>query len=114
VYGPNRRFLTYISEVLPSLGENDVQLATLPDLVGVEATLNEPGDLARIKGRSQLAQGRCHSCTPRCQFLRLETGCSAVGCARVADAMAEQASGALRGDGENTEGLPDLAWKAFR
>jgi DNA helicase IV len=57
VYGPNRRFLTYISEVLPSLGENDVQLATLPDLVGVEATLNEPDDLARIKGRAQLADG---------------------------------------------------------
>ncbi|GAB1821474.1 HelD family protein [Herbidospora sp. RD11066] len=34
VYGPNRRFLDYISEVLPSLGENDVRLATLSDLVG--------------------------------------------------------------------------------
>ncbi|WP_245657962.1 HelD family protein [Herbidospora mongoliensis] len=33
VYGPNRRFLDYISEVLPSLGENDVRLATLADLV---------------------------------------------------------------------------------
>ncbi len=29
VYGPNRRFLDYISDVLPSLGENDVRLATL-------------------------------------------------------------------------------------
>ena len=57
VFGPNQRFLTYISEVLPSLGENDVKLATMPDLVGAEATLAEPDHLARIKGRSALAVG---------------------------------------------------------
>src|SRR5690606_3779825 len=28
VVGPNRRFLDYISHVLPSLGENDVELGT--------------------------------------------------------------------------------------
>ncbi|MHA7984481.1 HelD family protein [Rathayibacter sp. CAU 1779] len=55
VFGPNRRFLTYISEVLPSLGENDVVLATLPDLAGVEATKAEPDRLARIKGRADAA-----------------------------------------------------------
>jgi DNA helicase IV len=55
VFGPNARFLTYISDVLPSLGENDVQLATLPDLVSVEATRTEPDGLARIKGRAQFA-----------------------------------------------------------
>ncbi|WP_292645473.1 AAA family ATPase [Nocardioides sp.] len=55
VFGPNRRFLTYISEVLPSLGENDVRLATMSDLVGVEATRTEPDHLARAKGRAALA-----------------------------------------------------------
>jgi DNA helicase IV len=55
VYGPNRRFLTYITDVLPSLGENDVRLATLPDLVGIEAPRSEPDDLGQIKGRAQFA-----------------------------------------------------------
>lgn len=53
VYGPNRRFLRYISEVLPSLGENDVQLATLPDLIGIEPTATDPDDIARLKGRAE-------------------------------------------------------------
>ncbi|SEF12114.1 DNA helicase IV [Arthrobacter alpinus] len=57
VFGPNRRFLTYISDVLPSLGENDVQLATLPDLIGVEATNTEPDQPARLKGCAQFADG---------------------------------------------------------
>ncbi|WP_328530883.1 AAA family ATPase [Nocardioides sp. NBC_00368] len=57
VFGPNQRFLTYISEVLPSLGENDVKLATMPDLVGIEATRADPDHIARIKGRSALADG---------------------------------------------------------
>ena len=55
VHGPNRRFLAYISDVLPSLGEEDVQLATLPDLVGIEAPRTEPDRLARLKGRAELA-----------------------------------------------------------
>ncbi|MEU6137574.1 AAA family ATPase [Nocardioides sp. NPDC047086] len=57
VFGPNQRFLAYISEVLPSLGENDVKLATMRDLVGIEATRSEPDHIARIKGRSALAEG---------------------------------------------------------
>ncbi len=55
VYGPNRRFLRYISDVLPSLGENDVQLATLSDVVGIEPTTTEPDDVARLKGRAEFA-----------------------------------------------------------
>ncbi|MGW3730197.1 ATP-dependent DNA helicase, partial [Streptomyces sp. NPDC000851] len=35
VVGPNARFLDYISQVLPSLGENDVILATCQELAGV-------------------------------------------------------------------------------
>lgn len=57
VFGPNQRFLTYISDVLPSLGENDVQLATMPDLVGAQATRSEPDAVARIKGRALIAEG---------------------------------------------------------
>ncbi|MEU1877973.1 ATP-dependent DNA helicase [Streptosporangium sp. NPDC020072] len=56
VFGPNRRFLAYISNVLPSLGENDVELATAPDLVGVEATRTEPEAIARVKGRARFAE----------------------------------------------------------
>ncbi|MFC0675647.1 HelD family protein [Brachybacterium hainanense] len=55
VHGPNRRFLRYISDVLPSLGENDVQLATLEDLVGEQATRSEPHRIARLKGRAEFA-----------------------------------------------------------
>ncbi|UQN31713.1 HelD family protein [Brachybacterium kimchii] len=55
VFGPNRRFLTYISDVLPSLGENDVHLATLPDLVRTEPARTEPDRIARLKGRAELA-----------------------------------------------------------
>lgn len=57
MFGPNSRFLTYISDVLPSLGENDVQMATLADLMNSEAPKTEPDQLARIKGRTQLAEG---------------------------------------------------------
>jgi DNA helicase IV len=55
VFGPNGRFLDYISEVLPSLGENDVRMATLADLTGVEPTAIESDSAARVKGQAQLA-----------------------------------------------------------
>lgn len=51
VIGPNRLFLTYIEQVLPSLGEAGVQLAVLSDLVPrarVRGFDNE--DIARVKG----------------------------------------------------------------
>ncbi len=57
VFGPNTRFLAYISDVLPSLGENDVELATASDLVGVKAIRTEPEAIARVKGRRQFAAG---------------------------------------------------------
>ena len=55
VFGPNRRFLDYISEVLPSLGENDVQMATLADLAGVAAAATDSDAVARVKGQAHLA-----------------------------------------------------------
>lgn len=65
VFGPNRRFLAYISDVLPSLGENDVRLATLPDLIGVEAAHTDPDDLARTKGGTQCAGWLAQQRLPR-------------------------------------------------
>nr|WP_030410473.1 AAA family ATPase [Streptomyces sp. NRRL S-1448] len=55
VLGPNTRFLEYISQVLPSLGENDAVLATCADLAPVTPTGGEPPDIARLKGRAELA-----------------------------------------------------------
>ncbi len=61
VVGPNARFLDYISQVLPSLGENDVDLATCRELAGLSTDTAAPFeaaarfDTARLKGRSDLA-----------------------------------------------------------
>jgi len=55
VVGPNARFIDYISLVLPSLGENDVVLATCHELAGVCTDAVDPFDTARLKGGSDLA-----------------------------------------------------------
>ncbi|ADI11800.1 Superfamily I DNA and RNA helicase-like protein [Streptomyces bingchenggensis BCW-1] len=55
VVGPNTRFLDYISQVLPSLGENEVVLATCQELAGVFPDTVEPYDVASLKGSSALA-----------------------------------------------------------
>lgn len=55
VVGPNSRFLDYISEVLPSLGENDVVMATCRELAGLSPGEAGPLDTARLKGGSDLA-----------------------------------------------------------
>ncbi|MER7671637.1 ATP-dependent DNA helicase [Kitasatospora sp. NPDC096128] len=55
VVGPNTRFLDYISQVLPSLGENDVVLATCRELAGVSTDAVDPFDTARLKGGADLA-----------------------------------------------------------
>ncbi|WP_431683808.1 HelD family protein [Kitasatospora sp. KL5] len=56
VLGPNTRFLDYISHVLPSLGENDVVLATTADLAGVRPTAHAPAPVARLKGTAVMAE----------------------------------------------------------
>lgn len=55
VVGPNGRFLDYISQVLPSLAENDVVLATCQELAGVSTDTVDPFDTARLKGSPALA-----------------------------------------------------------
>ncbi|GAA2699667.1 HelD family protein [Actinoplanes palleronii] len=53
IVGPNATFLRYISQVLPSLAETGVLLATPGDLFpGITARRPEPPDVAEIKGRS--------------------------------------------------------------
>ncbi len=56
VVGPNGAFMRYIDQVLPSLGENDVVLATVDTLLpGIAATAAETAQAARIKGRHEMA-----------------------------------------------------------
>ncbi|WP_203794313.1 HelD family protein [Actinoplanes couchii] len=51
IVGPNPTFLRYISQVLPSLAETGVLLATPADLFpGVTATAAEPPGVAAVKG----------------------------------------------------------------
>lgn len=53
ILGPNPTFLRYISQVLPSLAETGVLLATLGDLFpGVRARADEPAATTAIKGRT--------------------------------------------------------------
>ncbi|MBM9469014.1 AAA family ATPase [Nakamurella sp. YIM 132084] len=56
VVGPNETFLRYISQVLPSLGENAVVLTTPGELFpGVRATALDDPAVAAIKGRTSMA-----------------------------------------------------------
>ncbi|RUQ09517.1 ATP-binding domain-containing protein [Curtobacterium sp. HSID17257] len=54
--GPSPAFLTYIEQVLPSLGETGVVMASLGSLYpGVHATTHDHGDVAAVKGSAQMA-----------------------------------------------------------
>jgi DNA helicase IV len=56
IVGPNPAFLGYIGEVLPSLGETGVLLATTGELVpGVVATGTDTPATAAVKGRAAMA-----------------------------------------------------------
>jgi DNA helicase IV len=56
VIGPNATFLRYIDQVLPSLGENDVVLATTGSLFpGVDARGPESPQAAQVKGDARMA-----------------------------------------------------------
>ncbi|MFG3121736.1 HelD family protein [Streptomyces sp. NPDC048201] len=56
IVGPNPAFLGYIGEVLPSLGETGVLLATVGELFpGVKATATDTPEAAAVKGRAQMA-----------------------------------------------------------
>ncbi|MEU7383587.1 MULTISPECIES: ATP-dependent DNA helicase [unclassified Streptomyces] len=56
IVGPNPAFLGYIGEVLPSLGETGVLLATVGELFpGVRATASDTPEAAAVKGRADMA-----------------------------------------------------------
>ncbi|MBD0424298.1 AAA family ATPase [Streptomyces sp. TRM S81-3] len=56
IVGPNPAFLGYIGEVLPSLGETGVLLATVGELFpGVKATAADTPEAAAVKGRAGMA-----------------------------------------------------------
>jgi DNA helicase IV len=57
VIGPSATFLRYIDQVLPSLGENDVVLATAGSLFpGVDASGTDSPRAARVKGDAKMAR----------------------------------------------------------
>ncbi|MGC4746693.1 RNA polymerase recycling motor ATPase HelR [Micromonospora sp. DT201] len=56
--GPHQPYLAYVADVLPSLGEEDVQTCTLRDLVpeGAAATIETDPDVARLKASADLVK----------------------------------------------------------
>ncbi|WP_409467499.1 RNA polymerase recycling motor ATPase HelR [Streptomyces sp. HC307] len=56
--GPHRPYLDYVSDVLPSLGEEGVQTCTLRDLVveGAAATIEADPDVALLKSSADLVK----------------------------------------------------------
>lgn len=56
--GPHRPYLAYVADVLPSLGEEGVQICTLRDLVaeGAVAAVEADPDVARLKSSADLVK----------------------------------------------------------
>src|SRR5690606_815678 len=84
VIGPNPTFLRCIDQVLPSLGETGVRLATVADLFpGVTVRRVEPARVAEIKGRAVMADVVAAAVHDRQQVpqapIEIETGDSHAG-----------------------------------
>jgi hypothetical protein len=64
--GPHQPYLAYVSDVLPSLGEEGVQICTLRDLVaeGATAAVEADPDVARLKSSA----GRVKAVEPAVRF----------------------------------------------
>ncbi|WP_422741647.1 RNA polymerase recycling motor ATPase HelR [Micromonospora sp. WMMD754] len=58
VVGPHQPYLAYVSDVLPSLGEEEVQICTLRDLVpeGATAAAETDPEVARLKSSADLVR----------------------------------------------------------
>ncbi len=66
VVGPNPLFLTYIGNVLPSLGESGVTLSTVAGLVSnVTVSREEPEELRRLKGDRRMSTVIARAVTTR-------------------------------------------------
>ena len=55
VVGPNRAFLHYIAQVLPSLGEGGIKQTTIESMLAIAPDGTEPADLATLKGDPRMA-----------------------------------------------------------
>ena len=56
VVGPNPTFMEYVSHVLPTLGEENVEQRAVGELVdGIEVTVTDPPAAERLKGDARLA-----------------------------------------------------------
>lgn len=58
VVGPHHRYLAYVADVLPSLGEDGVQICTVPDLIaeGARALPEQDPAVARLKDSARMAE----------------------------------------------------------
>lgn len=57
IVGPSETFISYISHVLPSLGEDQLDLCTFGDLLhGVRATRREPARVEALKGALRMCE----------------------------------------------------------
>ncbi|MGH9127531.1 MAG: HelD family protein [Acidimicrobiales bacterium] len=56
VIGPNRLYLRYTEQVLPSLGENGVASSTVEGLLDVDVRGVEPAEVARLKGDAGMSK----------------------------------------------------------
>jgi hypothetical protein len=56
--GPSQPYLAYVADVLPSLGEEGVQICTLRNLIaeGAEATIEADPDVARLKASADMVK----------------------------------------------------------
>jgi hypothetical protein len=56
--GPHQHYLAYVADVLPSLGEDGVQICTLRDLVaeGAAAAIEADPDVARLKSSADMVK----------------------------------------------------------
>jgi len=71
VVGPNRLFLAYIEQVLPSLGEAGVELAVLADLVDdVKIKGRDREEIARLKGDAVMGKVLAKAVRDRKRALR--------------------------------------------
>lgn len=71
VVGPNRLFLAYIEQVLPSLGESGVELAVLADLVDDVAIRGRDREaVARLKGHEVMSKVLAKAVRDRKRALR--------------------------------------------
>ena len=71
VVGPNPLFLTYIEQVLPSLGETGVTLSTIAGLVPeVKVRGGDSDEIAKLKGDARMAQVMARAVRTRQRSLR--------------------------------------------